>query len=61
VKSNSGEPLNEDLIRKDLNGFGDIKQISIKANISNESQNMPVGFVVFASEEQVKRVFIINY
>ena len=57
VKTSAGESLSEELIRRELGKFGVIKQISIKAQINAETQNLPVGFVVFETEDQVKKVF----
>jgi len=57
IKSITGQPLSEELIKRELGCYGEIKQISIKGQGLADSLNLPVGFVVFGSEEQAKNVF----
>lgn len=56
IKSVSGDPLTEELVRQELEQFGDIRQISIRSQGSSELLTLPVGFVVFAAEENIKSV-----
>lgn len=56
VKTVAGDPLSEDLIKRELGCFGEISQISIKSPGGYDTQTLPVGFAVFSSEVSVNRV-----
>ena len=55
IRTAAGNPLTEDLIKGELSQFGDIKQVSIRVQNGQNRENTPIGFVVFASEEQAQR------
>ena len=63
VKTNSGDQINEALIRQELQPFGEIKNITIRSHKTAEGQdtNEAVAFVVMAREEDATRVFLHNY
>ena len=61
VKSTKSEPLVEAQLLEELKPFGEIKQIAImKQNTDSGPVNMPIGFVVFAREEDAVKVPVFS-
>jgi len=58
VKSATGEPLTEELIKQELKDFGSIKQVNVQTRKTNEGTivNLPVAFVIFEREEDILKV-----
>ncbi len=54
VKSRSGNPLSEDLLKKELGKFGKVTQAVVRTQTCT-GERLPIGFVVFAAESQVTK------
>jgi polyadenylate-binding protein len=58
IKSSSDTPLSEQLVKEELNQFGEIKSITIPKQKYDEGQTVlsAIGYVVFAREDDAAKV-----